>query len=851
MIKKKSDKNKTKKKIEDETYVPKAFRKEKMLDSDKNLTKEEDIPKLLKKDKQNGKHKKNLKLRKKIKLIILIALFTIILILGITLGILAHNWTTIAEEMLTNQPSIVLDKNGNEIAKLGEQRKTITVNISEIPQDLKNAYISIEDERFYKHSGIDIKRTGAAIVTYIFNGGNSSFGGSTITQQLVKNLTGDSSDSVIRKVKEWWKAWLLETSLSKDEILAGYLNIIYVGPNIYGVGGGAKYYFNKNVQDLTLEECAFLAGINNSPNSYNPFGENDNTEKINNRTKTVLSKMLELEYIDENRYNEAISNIDNGLKFVQGNIEADDGIYSYHTDALIPEIINDIAKSKNISETFATNYLYMAGLTINSTQDEEIQKQLENEFNKSKYSIASKQGNDPSQAAMVIIDNSTGEVVACCGGLGKKEVARGLNRATQSLRQTGSAIKPIAVLGPALEKKIITNASIYDDTQKTFENGYTPKNYDEYLGKITVRRAVESSQNIPFVEIMEKLTPKISISYLEKMGITTLTNKDKNLALALGGLEKGISPLEMASAYATIANNGIYTEPTFYTTILNQAGQTIVKCSPETHRVFSENVAYVLQEVLTQPVTGANGTARYCSISGIDVAAKTGTTDDDFDRWLCGFTPYYTATTWFGYDTNETIYYNNQNPAGLIWSNVMKNIHKNLDDAHFEKPSWVDEVTICAKTGKKANSGCPDIYTEYFVFGTTPGTCTEHRGGSKSNNSANNSSSTKNDNNNEEKTTNVNNASDLNNENTVINNNFNNNINYDNNYENTSNTNNSINNIGNGSNENNSNVTGNINNNANTNSNISSNNISNNLVDNNSSNINEGSNNTNTNYSSQ
>lgn len=286
----------------------------------------------------------------------------------------------------------------------------------DIPQNLKNAYIAIEDQRFYKHSGVDLPRTGAAILSYIKNLGSASFGGSSITQQLVKNLTGDNSSKITRKINEWIKAYGLEMVLSKDEILGAYLNIIYVGPNIYGVGIGSNYYFDKNVKELSLAECAFLAGINNSPNSYNPFGEKDNTEKITKRTKAVLKKMLELEYINEADYNEAVSDVEKGLKFKKGKIESQntDGIYSYHTDALITEIISDIAKKKNISEDFATNYINMSGLKIYSTQDSKIQNEIEKEFLKSVYIL--KSANEPnatSQAAMVILDHKTGEVRGC------------------------------------------------------------------------------------------------------------------------------------------------------------------------------------------------------------------------------------------------------------------------------------------------------------------------------------------------------------------------------------------------------------------------------------------------------
>ncbi len=715
-------------KKEEEDYIPKAFRKNKKIE-EKNQNKKTN-------KKKNGKSKKKNKKRKLKKLILLI-IVSAILVIGITLGISAHRWKTLAKEMLINQNSIVVDMDGNEIATLGCERKNETISSSSMPNDLKNAYVAIEDERFYSHGGVDIKRTGGAIISYITHFGKSSYGGSTITQQLVKNLTGDSTDSITRKVKEWWKAWQLETCLSKDEILEAYLNIIYVGPNMYGIETGANYYFKKSAKDLSLEECAFLAGINHSPNSYNPFEEKDNQEKIAKRTKTVLAKMLELKYISEENYNIALSHVDEGLKFKKGQIKSEDAIYSYHTDALILEITEDIAKKYHISQSFATNYMNMAGLTIHSTQDSKVQEKTETEFEKSKYSLPSKTGGNSSQAAMVIIDHKTGYVVGCTGGLGEKTKARSLNRATQSVRQTGSSIKPLSILIPAIDKKIITAASIYDDTERDFAEGYHPTDYNPSLGKITVRRAVESSQNIPFVEIMETLKPKNAIKYLKKMGITSLTEEDETLVLSLGGLQKGISPLEMAGAYATIANNGEYIEPTFYSSIENEAGKTILKTVQNKRRVVSKEVAYIVKDILTQPVKGANGTATYCKISGVDVAAKTGTTDDNNDRWLCGFTPYYTAVTWYGYDVNEPIDYNKKNPAGLLWANVMSRIHAGLNSSKFEKPNNVSSCTICTETGKRATTGCQNTYTEYFLWLTTPQLCDKHSGSELKENNTN------------------------------------------------------------------------------------------------------------------
>ena len=679
-------------------------------------------------NKKNKKEPKSLKSRF-IKFIVIILILFLIVSIGY-LAFKAYIFKTLAKEMFNNSTSTVFDSNKNVIAEIGSERNRDNIKLSEMPNNLKNAYIAIEDQRFYKHHGVDIKRTGAAILSYVIRRGSSSFGGSTITQQLVKNLTGDDSNTISRKVKEWFYACVLDCSFSKDDILEAYLNIIYTGPNIYGVKEAALYYFNRDVKDLNLAECAFLAGINNSPNSYNPFSDTDKSEKISKRTKTVLSKMKELGYISENEYNEAVSQVDNGLKFSKGNLQNNSSVYSYHTDGLINEIISDFSNQKHISQDFATNYFYLSGSSIYSTQNSDIQKVVENECKNKKYVLKSSKTDDYAQAAVVIMDQSNGYVIACSGGLGEKTKSRGFNRATQMKRQTGSSMKPVAVLAPAIEKKLVTNVTVFADEPTTFTdyNGeaYSPIDYDNYKGSITLRQAVESSQNIPFVKLMEQLTPQVSIRYLKKMGITTLNDKDVNLALALGGLDQGISPLEFAGAYSSIANDGIYIEPTFYTKINSHSNETVLISKQKKRRVISKDAAFILKQLLTEPVTGSAGTATYCSISGMDVAAKTGTTNENYDRWLCGFTPYYTAVCWYGFDMNESINFNGKNPAGLIWSSVMKNIHSGLPSKKFEKTDGVVTSIICRASGKVANSSCPNTFTEYFLKGTVPDMCTQH-----------------------------------------------------------------------------------------------------------------------------
>ena len=374
--------------------------------------------------KRNSKKNKKSKSNKKkiIKIILILILIAIIIILVNTIISMVSFWK-MAKDMILNTPSKVVDNSGTEIAVIGNERNRENISIDEMPKNLKNAYVAIEDQRFYSHFGIDIKRTGAATLNYIKNFGKASFGGSTITQQLVKNLTGNTESTISRKFEEWKYAIALEVAMSKDEILESYLNIIYVGPNTYGVQTGAKYYINKSAKDLNLAECAFLAGINHSPNSYNPFREGENnTEKIKNRTITVLNKMLELKYINESEFNEAKAIVDSGLSFQRGDIEITKNIvYSYYVDSIISELISDLSEEKNISEDFAENYIYMGNLTIYSNQDTNIQSTMENEFNKTRYVLNS--DNNPgetSQAAMVVIDHTTGYVVGTVGGLRRK-----------------------------------------------------------------------------------------------------------------------------------------------------------------------------------------------------------------------------------------------------------------------------------------------------------------------------------------------------------------------------------------------------------------------------------------------
>lgn len=700
-----------------------------------------------KKDKKGKKKSKHPKLKKVLIIIFIIFILLCLIGVGIFAGVFFSDKLKLTKEdlIIGHNNSIVYDNDGNQIFDLSSgdvNRKIITY--SEMGPYLPNAYVAIEDKRFYEHSGIDLTRTISATLQYIVRGGHSSYGGSTITQQLAKNLMNDQDDTgfagVTRKIREMSRAYQIEKMLSKQQILEQYLNIIYVGgTTICGVENGAKYYFSKSAKDLTLAEAAFMAGINHSPNSYNPFwyeGDEEVADAIKTRTKTVLAEMKDQNRISddpeeaERLYNEAIAEVDAGLKFEEG--EFDNGTQmTYHTAAAINEVANDLAEAKDVDYDMARNMLATGGYKIYTTQDTDIQERMQEEYVKDEYVYYArttggpKENKEHTQSGMIIIDNKTGYVVGCMGGLGTDVNATGLNRATQSPRQTGSAIKPLANVIPGLEEGVITAATVYDDCRTDFGGGYTPKNVANYRGLTTVRKAIEVSSNIVNMKILSNVGPSTAIEYLQDMGLEHVDpDLDNNLSLAIGGMSEGATTLEMAAAYESIANGGEYVEPTFYTKVEDNDGNVVLESTQETRRVMEETTAYITADILKDVVTGSSGTAYMCKISGMDVAAKTGTTDSKMDKWLCGFTPYYSAATWLGYDTKEEV--RNPDAAQQIWARIMKDIHADLDDAEFEEPSGMTSAKICLQSGKLATKSCTQTYTEIFKAGTVPEYCDGH-----------------------------------------------------------------------------------------------------------------------------
>lgn len=739
--------------------------KKKKKSTNKGAHKAEKITKNKKENKDVKPKRKDTKMKFKYKhpklamalKIILIILVILIVVgtgvgIGLFFGIEKDDFSIDMSDLIMKENSTIVDTDGNILAELNgdESRKIIT--LEEMSPYLPKAYIAIEDERFEQHHGVDIKRTGAAVLSFVTHGGKSTAGGgSTITQQVVKNVTQEKASKgaagVIRKLKEWTKAYQIEKAMSKDQIIELYLNLIYIGnggSEKHGVEIGAEYYFNKTAKDLSIAQCAFLAGINHSPNAYNPYSGNDVTEKISKRTKTVLSQMKKFNYVTQEEYDTAVAEVDAGFKFENG---VKGNIYSSHTDALITQLTQQIMDEKQISKDAAETYLQTSGLTIYSTQVSSVQNIMEEESKKDKYKLQLKDKNGKgvtnengspilAQGAAVVIEPSTGKVVGAVGQLRDKTTSRGLNR-INSKRQTGSSIKPLADVLPGIEEGIITPATIYADLKTTFGKDYEPENYNKFTGLRTVRTALTTSQNIPFIKVMAELTPQKSIEYMEKMGISSLVHasenkehNDENLALAIGGMTYGVSPLEMAAAYASVANDGTYIQPTFYTKVEDSDGKVVLEPNQKKETVCSAETAYIVKNLMQSVITGADGyagTAKYCAINGIDVAAKTGTTNSSKDRWLCGFTNYYACAAWYGFDDPQRISFPGTNPAGQLFSGIMSQIHKGLENSSFNEPENIVHATVCRTSGLLATDKCSNTYSEIFVKDHLPETCDAHK----------------------------------------------------------------------------------------------------------------------------
>lgn len=613
-----------------------------------------------------------------------------------------------------------------EYEQFKSSEKRIWVDIENVPEDLQNAFVAIEDQRFYEHRGVDIKRTLGAVIN-VFLKGDSSYGGSTITQQLVKNITQDNERTNARKIREITRSIVLETKMDKEQILEMYMNSIYLSQGVHGVQAASYVYFGKDVSELTLAESACIAGITQYPTTYDPILNPDNNKK---KQLTVLAKMLELGYITEEEYNEATSE---QLVFADEETLANDALIddeqSYFADFIFEQAKEDLMKEFNYTEVFAEDFLCNGGLKIYATVDTKIQNIME-DYYENASNFPKFAGSDTPQSAMVVMEPATGEIKGIVGGRGQKEGSRVLNRASQSKRQPGSSIKPIAVYAPALEENVANLASYISNAKLTIGD-WTPKNANgKYTGPVTIQSAVAYSYNVPAINTLKALGVDKSFEYMkDKLHVDSLVESvttngkvysDKNLSsLALGGLTNGVTPLEMTAAYSALANGGVYIEPTSYTKIFDKSGKLFYEKKPAKNRVFSEETAFLTQQLLANVVK--YGTAAGSVIGSNDTCGKTGTTDDNKDKWFMGFTPRYCAGVWFGYDKPKVIN-TGTNPSLTIWKNIMNEIHEDIDDEHFEQPDGIVKAKVCPYTGLYESSYAASVYAnKKFLTGYCKG----------------------------------------------------------------------------------------------------------------------------------
>lgn len=774
-------------------------------------------------DKINSSNKKVFnKIKLNVKIFAVIIVFTLILCavfsgVGIVRG-LTDSAPDINEEniMPDGYPSIIYDANGKKVQKLmGINANREYKKITDIPECVQNAFVAIEDARFYKHSGVDLQGILRAVFSALSDE-KMTQGASTITQQLLKNQVfgGGNEKSffgkVSRKIQEQSLAIKLESTIDKKKILEYYLNTINLGQNTMGVETASKRYFGKSVSKLTVSEAAVLAGITQNPTEYNPITEQQNNEA---KRKIILKNMLDQEYITEDEYEEALgddvySRIQDINKEKRTSSYGD--INSYYVDAVIENVVSDLKQKLGYTETQAYNAIYREGLKIYTCQDQSLQKICDDVINNDKYyqkntksylsyqlKVKKSDGETESytegdvrafindahkkrisfyfknrkkaekyikmfkkknldkhdkilsesinlikqpQASFVLMEQSTGKVRAIVGGRGEKTANRTLNRASSSKRQPGSTFKVLSTYLPALDTSGFTLANVMDDAPYKYPGtNKRVKDWDSsgYKGLTSLRQGIVDSVNIVTVKTFQKVTPQTGFDYLLNLGFTTLVDRretsdgqiysDIQLPTALGGLTDGVTNVELTAAYAAIANGGTYIKPVYYTKIVDSKGNVLLQNSKSGKKVMKNTTAWLLTDAMKDVIK--RGTGKKAAFKKIKMpqAGKTGTTSDNTDFWFEGYTPYYTAGIWLGYDSMFTQM--SGSASKVMWRDIMEKVHKvkKLKNKNFKKSEDIITRKICKKCGKLAVYGlCDraldgnDIKTEYFARGTQP-----------------------------------------------------------------------------------------------------------------------------------
>ncbi len=620
----------------------------------------------------------------------------------------------------------------------GESGKLIWADYDEFPKYLVDATVAAEDKRFWQHQGVDFARTIQATLGFL-TGGDMG-GGSTITQQLIKNVTGEKDVRIDRKVKEIFNALALEKKYSKEQILEAYLNVIALGYNTCGVQAAANMYYNKDVSELTLNECVGLVAITNNPSIYEPFGHPENNKT---RREYIYGEMLEVGYIDRAEYDVLINE---DIVTSKGQITGKkSGKYtSWFIDYLIDDVIAGLMDEYGWDKKTAEYNLYNGGYRIYATVDNRIQNIAE-EYYEDVDNFERVLNKEQPDSAFVCL-NFNGEVVAIVGGKGEKTGSRLFNIAAHGQRHIGSTIKPISSYALALENDLITFSTVITDEpiykagetegSTTFKTDWPVNYYAGYLGDVTVDTAVQKSINTIPVKLVTLLTPRTVFDFLtQKLHISTLidtgTNNDVAVApMALGSFTYGVSPIELAGAYQMIGNGGLYIKPHSYTLVLDSEGAVVLKADTAPERVLSSETATILNKLCQRVVYGPEGTGRTANIPGYTVAGKTGSASDNTDLWFVGMTPQYLGVVWLGYSEGmkEIIY--QTYPTPKIWKAIMADVMVGEDpNVDFPVSNNVVSASYCTVSGDLAGSACSTTATGWYKKDNMPGTCTACYGG--------------------------------------------------------------------------------------------------------------------------
>ena len=649
---------------------------------------------------------------------------------GITLSNLEMGNTTVIYAANKKGDMVAVDQIQN-----GENREW--VDLEKVPQYVQDAFICTEDERFNEHDGVDWKRTFAAFANLFFHFYSTKQGGSTITQQVIKNITGEDDVRIERKVQEIFRAINLEKKYTKDEILEAYLNLIYLNRNTRGIQAASKLYFNKDVSKLTKLEACALAGMTRNPAKYDPV---NHPEANAERREYVIDKMAEFGKLTTlEAANLKTDTLKTNLTLPAEN--KNKKYQSYFVDNLMNEVIADLVEEKGYSEEYASNLLINGGLRIYTSLDTSLQELVENKYEQNSTFSASKQKNAP-ESAFIVMDHQ-GMIKAVVGGRGEKSGNRILNRATQSKRSPGSSMKPIGVYAPAIEYNLAYYSkwvqdkpirAIIDGKERDWPNNYGKRKY----GSMPMIQALQRSLNTVPVQLCKELTIDRSFNFLtKKVGLTTLVESEKKkdgtiltdksyAACCLGDCTYGTKLSELTAAYQIFANGGTYTKPRSYTKITDATGEVILENPAVTTRVISEETSGVMNKMLQRVVSDAPGTGTAAKLKNFTVAGKTGTSESSYDQLFVGITPYYIAGVWLGFDTPKSLDGTGTYSPPKVWKNVMEDAHKGLEKKDFEISDKVKEMKYCTSTGLIANKNCPKTAVGYYKESYIPSTCKSH-----------------------------------------------------------------------------------------------------------------------------